>query len=100
MFVEVDFMEFKEDVEIVMKIKFIMLHYWLVYQDVQETSNILTENANVSKDITSLKENVFFVIVGNFLIQNYKNVFQTVEIILITFHQEDSANVKKDFIKF
>jgi len=56
------------------------------------------ENANVFKDIIWLKVNVFFAVLSNFLIQYHKNVFQTVEFILILSHQLEYANVKKDFM--
>jgi hypothetical protein len=47
---ELDFWAFKEDVETVMAIKFTMLLNWAVSQDVPETKNGLTVDANASLD--------------------------------------------------
>ena len=73
---------------------------WPASQDALKTKNGYSESANAFQDTTSPKENAFFATIGKLSIQSSKNVFQTVETTLITFLQQDDANVRKDTTQF
>ena len=83
-----------------MMIKSTMPPNWLVFQDAPEIKNGLIINVNAFQVIISPKENAFFVTLMKSLTPLYKNVFQTVEIMLTTFHPKESVSVKMDSTEF
>ena len=62
MYVDQDLLIYKEDVEIVMMIKFMILIILHVFLDVQIINNGSMENVHVLKDIINLETNVFIAI--------------------------------------
>ncbi len=62
MYVDQDLLIYKEDVEIVMMIKFMIVIILHVFVDVQIINNGSMENVHVLKDIINLETNVFIAI--------------------------------------
>jgi hypothetical protein len=61
-YVDQDLLIYKEDVEIVMMIKFMIVIILHVFVDVQIINNGSMENVHVLKDIINLETNVFIAI--------------------------------------
>ncbi len=94
---EPDSWAFKEDAETVTKTKSTTPLIWLVSQDVLETKNGSMESVNASQDTISPKVNALFATHGNVSIILHKNVFQTADQMLTTFHHQEHVNVKETF---
>ena len=93
---ELDFWAFKEDAETVMAIKFTMLLNWAVSQDVPETKNGLTVDANASLDTIWLQQvNALFAILGKDSIPPLEIALLTVGQTLSTYWVQEPAIVTK-----